>query len=202
MDDSGSPAGRAAFLACGCSTTIFTACRKPWPCPSITRTGFSCQRGPRRNALERLAGGLGRAQRHRRAYGCASRDGGAVTAGPEELELRAGFQAEKLPALGSRGPDWPSDQPEGGPGKEWGDYVLRSHRHRNRPRRLCVRHPRGPARLEDGRGGEAQDAGRHLPEHRLHSLESAAARLRRVRGRQAPLRRLGIRSAAGLDLQR
>ena len=35
-------------------------------------------------------------------------------------------------------------------------HVLRSHRHRHRPRRLCLRHPRGAARPEDRRGREAR----------------------------------------------
>ena len=37
-------------------------------------------------------------------------------------------------------------------------HGLRSHRHRHRPRRLCLRHPRGAARPEGRRGREARDA--------------------------------------------
>ncbi len=61
-------------------------------------------------------------------------------------------------------------------------HVLRSRRHRHRPRRLCLRHSRRAARPEDRRGRKAQDAWRHLPQYRLHSLQGAAARLGNVRG--------------------
>ena len=61
-------------------------------------------------------------------------------------------------------------------------WLLRPHRHRHRPRRLCLRHPRGAARPEDRGGREARDLRRHLPQHRLHPVEGAAARLRAVRG--------------------
>ena len=72
-------------------------------------------------------------------------------------------------------------------------HVLRSHRHRHRPRRLCLRDPRGAARHE-GRGGrEARDPRRHLPQRRLHPVEGAAARLRNVRGGRALLRQDGHR---------
>ena len=57
-------------------------------------------------------------------------------------------------------------------------HVLRSHRHRHRPRRLCLRDPRGAARDESRRRRKARHAWRHLPQCRLHPLESAAACLR------------------------
>ncbi len=61
-------------------------------------------------------------------------------------------------------------------------HVLRSHRHRYRPRRLCVRHPRGAARSENRRRRKERDLRRHLPQCRLHPVEGAAARLRALRG--------------------
>ena len=73
---------------------------------------------------------------------------------------------------------------------------LRPHRHRHRPRRLCLRHPRGAARHE-GRGGrEARDPRRHLPQRRLHPVEGAAARLRDVRGGRAQFAEDGHRASA------
>ena len=59
---------------------------------------------------------------------------------------------------------------------------VRPHHHRRRPGRIRLRHPRGPTRHESGRGRDAQDAGRDLPQHRLHSVEGAPLRLRDVRG--------------------
>ena len=44
-----------------------------------------------------------------------------------------------------------------------GDGPIRPHRHRHRTRRLCLRHPRGAARHEGGRGREARHPRRHLP---------------------------------------
>ena len=70
-------------------------------------------------------------------------------------------------------------------------YGLRPHRHRHRPRRLCLRHPRGAARPEDRRRREGHDLRRHLPQRRLHSVEGAAARLRTVRGGRPRLREDG-----------
>ena len=67
--------------------------------------------------------------------------------------------------------------------------TLRPDRHRHRPRRLRVRHPRGAARPEGGRGREARHARRHLPQRRLHPLQGAAACLRGLRGGRARLRR-------------
>ena len=61
-------------------------------------------------------------------------------------------------------------------------HVLRSRRHRHRPRRLCLRHSRRAARPQGRRRRKGQDLRRHLPQHRLHSLQGAAARLRNVRG--------------------
>ena len=49
--------------------------------------------------------------------------------------------------------------------RRWKQF--RSDRHRQRPRRLCRRHPRGPARTERRLRG-IRGAGRGLPEHRLH----------------------------------
>ena len=72
-------------------------------------------------------------------------------------------------------------------------WLLRSHRHRHRPRRLCLRHPRGAARPENRGGREARDLRRHLPQHRLHPVEGAAARLRIVRGSRPQLRQDGHR---------
>ncbi len=61
---------------------------------------------------------------------------------------------------------------------------LRPHRHRLRPRRLCLRDPRGAARPEDRGGREDADLWRHLPQHRLYPLKGAAACLGDVqRGR-------------------
>ena len=57
-------------------------------------------------------------------------------------------------------------------------HALRPHRHRHRPRRLCLRHPRGAARPEDRGGREARHLRRHLPQYRLHPVEGAAACLR------------------------
>ena len=48
--------------------------------------------------------------------------------------------------------------------------VLRSRRHRNRPRRLCLRDPRRPARPQGRRRREARDPWRNLPECRLHPI--------------------------------
>ncbi|CAA9280104.1 MAG: Dihydrolipoamide dehydrogenase of 2-oxoglutarate dehydrogenase, partial [uncultured Craurococcus sp.] len=59
---------------------------------------------------------------------------------------------------------------------------LRPHRHRFRPRRLCLRHPRRPARAEDGLRGEAGHARRHLPQYRLHPLQGPAPEQRELRG--------------------
>ena len=59
---------------------------------------------------------------------------------------------------------------------------IRSRCYRHRSRRLCLRDPRGATRHEGGRGGEVADVRRHLPEHRLHSVEGAAAGIRAVRG--------------------
>ena len=63
--------------------------------------------------------------------------------------------------------------------------------HRHRPRRLCLRHPRRPARTEGRRGGEARHPWRHLPERRLHSLQGPAARLRALCRIEACLRQDG-----------
>ena len=61
---------------------------------------------------------------------------------------------------------------------------LRPHCHRFRSRRLCLRDPRGAARPEDRGGRKDADLWWHLSQHRLHSLESAAACLGDVqRGR-------------------
>ena len=71
--------------------------------------------------------------------------------------------------------------------------ALRSHRHRHRPRRLCLRHPRGAARPEDRRGREARHLRRHLPQCRLHPVEGAAARFGALRGSRARAsREMGI----------
>ena len=59
---------------------------------------------------------------------------------------------------------------------------FRSDRHRRRARRLCVRHPRQPARHEGRDGREARNARRHLPQRRLHPLEGDAACVRALRG--------------------
>ena len=50
--------------------------------------------------------------------------------------------------------------------------LLQAARHRRRPGRLCLRHPRRPARHRHGdrRGDEA---GRHLPHRRLHPVQGA-----------------------------
>ncbi len=64
---------------------------------------------------------------------------------------------------------------------------IRSHRHRRRPRRLCLRDPRGATRHEGRRRREAQDARRDVPQHRLHTLQGAAVRLGNVRGGRARL---------------
>ena len=59
---------------------------------------------------------------------------------------------------------------------------LRCRRHRNRAGRICLRDQGGAARPEDGRGGKARHAGRHLRQCRLHPLQGAAACLGDVRG--------------------
>ena len=57
--------------------------------------------------------------------------------------------------------------------------------HRRRPWRLCRGDPRRPARHPDHAGGR-RIAGRHLPEHRLHSVQGADPRRRRIRPGAAP----------------
>ncbi len=74
---------------------------------------------------------------------------------------------------------------------ECSNAYLRPHRHRHRPRRLCLCHPRRAARPEDRGGGEARHFRRHLPEHRLHSVEGALACLRIVRGSRPQIREDG-----------
>ena len=59
--------------------------------------------------------------------------------------------------------------------EQWSLSCLRPHRHRRRPRRLCLRHPRGAARHEGRRGRKARHPRRHLPQYRLHPVEGAAA---------------------------
>ena len=63
--------------------------------------------------------------------------------------------------------------------------LLRCHRHRRRPRRLCVRHPRRAARHEGRLRREARHPRRHLPQHRLHPLQGAAAIVRGIPPRDA-----------------
>ena len=64
---------------------------------------------------------------------------------------------------------------------------IRSHRHRHRPGRLCLRDARSAAGHE-GRGcREMADLWRHLPQHRLHPVQGAAACLRNVRGGRSQL---------------
>ena len=59
--------------------------------------------------------------------------------------------------------------------------------HRRRSRRLRRRHPRRPAR-HPHHPGRRRTPGRHLPEHRLHSVQGADPRGRGIR-EGAPLRR-------------
>src|SRR6187455_2780242 len=81
-------------------------------------------------------------------------------------------------------------------------HVLRSHCHRHRPGRLCLRHSRGTARHESRRGREARDAWRHLPQCRLHSLKSPAPCFGAVRGSRPQLRQHGHRGGKPkLDLK-
>ena len=56
---------------------------------------------------------------------------------------------------------------------------------RRRARRLCRGDPRRAARAEDRLRREPRDAGRHLPQRRLHPVQGAAPRLRAVRGSRA-----------------
>ena len=70
-------------------------------------------------------------------------------------------------------------------------YDLTRHRHRSR--RLCLRHPRGTARHEGRSGREGQDLRRHLPQYRVHSVESAAPCLGIVRRGGPRLRQNGNR---------
>ena len=75
-------------------------------------------------------------------------------------------------------------------------HDLRPHRHRQRPRRLCLRHSCRAARPEDRRRREARNLRRHLPQCRLHPVESDAACLRALRGRPGThSRKWGSRSA-------
>ena len=75
-------------------------------------------------------------------------------------------------------------------------HDLRPHRHRHRPRRLCLRHSRRAARPEHRRRREARNLRRHLPQHRLHPVESDAACLRALRGEPGThSRKWGSRSA-------
>ncbi len=65
------------------------------------------------------------------------------------------------------------------------ERLLRCHRHRLRPRRLRLRHPRSTARHEGRLRREARDARRHLPQHRLHPIQGAAAVIRGIPSRSA-----------------
>ena len=65
------------------------------------------------------------------------------------------------------------------------ERFLRRHRHRRRPRRLRLRHPRRAARHEGRLRRKARDARRHLPQHRLHPLKGTAAIIRGVPPRDA-----------------
>ena len=69
---------------------------------------------------------------------------------------------------------------------------LRSHRHRFRPRRLCrARSARRSSALKTAVVEKDEDLRRHLPEHRLHPVEGAAACVRAVRRRRARFRQDG-----------
>ena len=86
-------------------------------------------------------------------------------------------------------------------GARHGRHHLRRSDHRLRPRRLCHRHPRRAARLQD-RDRRARLSRRHLPQLGLHPDQGAAALGRnlslhaarqglRAEGRQCRLRRRG-----------
>ncbi len=67
---------------------------------------------------------------------------------------------------------------------------LRSCRYRQRPRRLCLCRQGCPTRPQGGSRREDADLRRHLPEHRLHPVEGAAAHIRDVRTGRPPVREL------------
>ncbi len=83
-------------------------------------------------------------------------------------------------------------------------HLLQAARHRRRARRLCLRDPGGPARHRHG-AGRGEEAWRHLPQRRLHSLQGADPCGRRIREgrahrrRRKPARHLGPASPT-LDL--
>ena len=77
---------------------------------------------------------------------------------------------------------------------------LRRHRHRRRPRRLCLRHPRRPARHEGGLRRKARHARRHLPQCRLHPVQGAAAIVGEFHRADARVGRPRHRWSAGVKL--
>ena len=64
-------------------------------------------------------------------------------------------------------------------------HGLRSHRHRHRPRRLCLRHPRGATRAEGRRRRKAQDLGGTCLNIGCIPSKALLARLRNVRRSRA-----------------
>jgi hypothetical protein len=63
--------------------------------------------------------------------------------------------------------------------KTW-PIMTSTSRDRRRPRRLCRGDPRGAARPQDGLRRKPRDAGRHLPQRRLHPVQGAAPRFRTI----------------------
>ncbi len=80
--------------------------------------------------------------------------------------------------------------------------TLRSRRHRRRPGRLCLRHPRGASSAcKVAVRREARDPWRHLPQCRLHSLEGAARmRARPIAEAAHDFAAMGIKVKPELDL--
>ena len=72
-------------------------------------------------------------------------------------------------------PSWPGQAPAMTIERSELFHALRPHRHRHRPRRLCLRHSRRAARAENRRRRETRHLRRHLPQCRLHPFQGHAA---------------------------